>query len=460
MTLSAAEAPPREKAEQTLRKATEYFTKTVAVEGGWLYTYSADLSKREGEHAKTATAVECQPPGTPSVGMALLDAWRATKDQYYMDAAKKAGMCLVRGQLQSGGWEHTIEFNPAVRAKIAYRVEKAEGAALKNVSTLDDNTTQACLLFLMELDKALEFKDAVIHEAAKFAADAVVAAQGANGAWPQRFTGPADLKATAPRKASYPETWSREFPKINYAGFYTLNDDAQSDTIEVMWQAGVIYGEAKYRKAAENGGGFLIMAQMPDPQPAWAQQYDFEMRPVWARKFEPPSVTGGESQGAMRTLMDLYEKTGDKKFFEPVGKALAYLKASKLPDGKLARFYELKTNKPLYFTKKYELTYSDADMPTHYSFKVPSRLESIEAEYERLKSADAKALGVTKTKRSGPPSGKTMKHAKEAIANIDAEGRWVEQGKLKNHEYSGPVISTHTFIVNVRALSQCIAAGK
>ena len=52
--------------------------------------------------------------------------------------------------------------------------------------------------------------------------------------------------------------------------------------------------------------------------------------------------------------------------------ALAYLKKSLLPDGRLARFYELKTNKPLYFTKTYELTYDDSDMPTHYSFKCPT----------------------------------------------------------------------------------------
>ena len=31
--------------------------------------------------------------------------------------------------------------------------------------------------------------------------------------------------------------------------------------------------------------------QMPDPQPGWAQQYDYDMRPMWARKFEPAAIT-------------------------------------------------------------------------------------------------------------------------------------------------------------------------
>ncbi len=93
------------------------------------------------------------------------------------------------------------------------------------------------------------------------------------------------------------------------------------------------------------------------------------MQPAWARKFEPPSVTGGESQGVMRILLRLYAETGDKKYLEPIPRALDYLRRSRLSDGRLARFYELKTNKPLYFTKQYELTYSDADMPTHYGFQ-------------------------------------------------------------------------------------------
>jgi PelA/Pel-15E family pectate lyase len=73
------------------------------------------------------------------------------------------------------------------------------------------------------------------------------------------------------------------------------------------------------------------MSQMPDPQPAWAQQYDANMHPAWARVFEPPSVTGGESQGIMRMLMVLYRETGDKKYLEPIPRALAYLKKSILP---------------------------------------------------------------------------------------------------------------------------------
>ena len=56
--------------------------------------------------------------------------------------------------------------------------------------------------------------------------------------------------------------------------------------------------------------------------------------------------------------MQLYRETGQRKFLEPVPRALAYLNRSRLPDGKLARFYELRTNKPLFFTADYQLTFN------------------------------------------------------------------------------------------------------
>ncbi|MBK5295030.1 MAG: hypothetical protein JJE04_25555 [Acidobacteriia bacterium] len=31
------------------------------------------------------------------------------------------------------------------------------------------------------------------------------------------------------------------------------------------------------------------LAPVREPQPVWAQQYGLEMKPAWARKFEPPA---------------------------------------------------------------------------------------------------------------------------------------------------------------------------
>ena len=141
---------------------------------------------------------------------------------------------------------------------------------------------------------------------------------------------------------------------------------------------------------------------MPDPQPAWAQQYDRQMHPVWDRKFEPPAITGLESQDALETLLLLHRKTGDRKYLAPIPRALDYLKKSRLPDGRIARFYELKTNRPLYFTRDYQLTYDGDRVPTHYGFVFDSRLDTIEADYRRQRDGRP---GAAKTSRcSSPPS--------------------------------------------------------
>ena len=41
----------------------------------------------------------------------------------------------------------------------------------------------------------------------------------------------------------------------------------------------------------------------------------------------------------------------------------------------------MRSNKPLHFTREYELTYSDDDLPTHYGFKVGSKLDELENRY-------------------------------------------------------------------------------
>ncbi len=385
-SIAQAEDPQlRRAAADALKKACQYFSTEVSTEGGYLWRYSEDLKTREGEGKADDQTVWVQPPGTPSVGLAFLDAYHATGDQFYLDLAKQAGHCLVRGQLRSGGWDYRIVFNKKARASYAYLVDApVEGKKQQNTSTLDDNVTQAAIRLLMALDETLKQSDPAIHQAAMTGLETLLEVQYPIGAWPQRFTGPPDPDKYPVLKASYPESWSREFPKVDYKDFYTFNDNAMADVIDVMFEAADRYGDQRYRQAAERAGNFMILAQMPEPQPGWAQQYDPQMHPAWARKFEPPSITGGESQGVMRTLMQIYRRTGDKKYLEPIPRALAYYRKSLRPDGQLARFYELQTNRPLYFTIDYQLTYSDADMPTHYAFIVGSSLDRIEREYEQL----------------------------------------------------------------------------
>lgn len=451
-------------ASTSLRRAVEFFHGKVAAHGGYVYRYSADLNKREGEGKTGTDTVWVQPPGTPAVGMAYLEAYELTREPYLLEAARAAGECLIRGQLRSGGWTNNIEFGPADRARFAYRVDTVVSRRAFNWTTFDDDKTQSAMRFLMRLDCALDFKDQKVHEAIAFALEAVVKAQHPNGGWPQGFQEPADRSRPSMKAASYPQSWPRIHPGGDYWVFYTFNDNTIADTIEMLLLAASIYREPRYRESALRAGDFIRLAQMPEPQPAWAQQYDFEMHPVWARRFEPPAVSGGESQGVIQVLLRLYEETGDRQYLAPVPRALAYLQRSLLPNGRLARFYELTTNRPLYFTKKYELTYDDSDVPTHYSFQVASRLGQLSRLHDQLSSLSPQQLSERRAERSSRrASTPSDTEVRAVIEGLDDRGAWVEDGRLSYHgndDDTRRIIASATFIRNAGILSRYVAASK
>lgn len=455
---SAADDDLPQRAAAALGKACRYMVDEVSTEGGYMWRYTADLSQRAGENVGGEQTVWIQPPGTPSMGSLYLEAYQATGDEYYLDAARRAALCLVRGQLHSGGWTYRIEFKPEDRGKLAFRVDGEPSERADNKTVLDDNTTQSALHLMMQVDKALDFQDETIHEATLFALNSILTAQYPNGAWPQRFTAPPNPDDFPVLPASYPPEWSRTFPKEDYNSYYTFNDDAMGDVVEVMFEATEVYGDDRYANAARRCGDFLLLSRMPEPQPAWAQQYNAQMHPAWARKFEPPSITGGESQSNLLTLLEIYRRTGDAKYLEPIPRTIEYLRACLRPDGRLPRFLELHSNRPLYFTLDYELTYSDASMPTHYAFIVSaSRLDRAERDLAKYRELSPGELARLSVRRIKPPTRDQKKAAEKAIAALDKQGRWLETGTVGNSE-EGPIVSTRLFIENARDLTSYLAS--
>lgn len=465
----AAQAPSRDDVLKAMRKSADFYRNKVSKEGGYHFYYTSDLSYGRSESAEGPTQVEVQREATPVVAFAYLQAWDATKDRVFLEHARAAAHALLKGQLCSGGWDYLIEFDPEKRKQYEYRADNNCGADKRGVTNLDDNVTQAGVRVLMRVDQELGFADKAIHEGALFALDKLIAAQYPIGAWPQRFRTPPDHSQFPVRRASYPETWPKKWPGPDYQSHYTFNDNSIADAIDMMLEAYRIYNEPRFKAAAEKGGQFILMAQMPDPQPAWAQQYNREMHPAWARVFEPPSVTGGESQGIMRILMTLYRETGDRKYLEPIPRALAYLKKSfvartnaevfrRLPEGPVvARFYELKTNRPLYITKGsrlvaagmgsrlvdgYEISYSPDSVITHYGVLTSGRdLAAIEEDYKRILAADPATLRRPaklrtlspwdeRPQRRGAVGKPAAGEVSQLIGSMDERGAWTKMGTI------------------------------
>src|SRR5690606_2140207 len=174
------------------------------------------------------------------------------------------------------------------------------------------------------------------------------------------------------------------------------------------------------------------------------------MEPIWGRKFEPPAIASWETRRAIDALLDLYEHTGFERYREAAGRAVAWLEASPLPDGRWARYYELRTNRPLYMTSDYRLTHDGRDTPRHYGFKgsfdIPRTLER----YRRLAAREdgtrpaahiAAAPAQALADRLAP-------EVKRVVAALDARGRWLEDD----------MINSGTFVANMDLLARYVAA--
>ncbi|MCS6861261.1 MAG: pectate lyase, partial [Abditibacteriales bacterium] len=289
--------PPQARA--ALERATAFF-RSIATNGGYLWWYSEDLKERAGEGKATETQIWVQPPGTPSVGMAFLRAYEVTKDPRYLDAAKAAADALAWGQLASGGWTYSIDFDPQGSQRYYRRADKGklteqQIARRRNVTTFDDDTTQSALRFLLAVvdasQGANEARDARIREALDYGLQGLLRAQYPNGAFPQGYDGkprnPADFPV---KRAQIPPSWSRTPTGGDYWLYYTFNDNTHRDCLLTLLDAYRRTGQREYLEAAKKGGDFILLAQLPTPQAAWAQQYNFNMEPTWARRFEPPAV--------------------------------------------------------------------------------------------------------------------------------------------------------------------------
>lgn len=469
-----AAEPLADEARATIEKATT-FMRSIATEGGYLWRYSTDLKERAGENKATATQIWVQPPGTPSVGLAFLRAYEATKDARYLDAAKAAAEALAVGQLESGGWDYLVEFDPKLsggwyRRSDVGKISAAEAAKRRNISTFDDDNTQSALRLLLAVADASkgsnEPRDVRIREARDYGLAKLLAAQRPNGGWPQRWEGVAvDPKKYPVQPASFPTDWSRTHQKENYYGHYTLNDNTHRDCVMTLLEAARRLGKPEYRAAALRGGDFLVAAQLPEPQPAWAQQYNPQMQPAWARAFEPPGVCSNESGGAMHLLVELYVETGDEKYLEPLPRAIAWFKRSEVAPNTWARLYELGTNKPIFGDRDGKYYYRVEDLTperqTGYSWRGSYGVPAAITFYEEVKKAGRTAILEKRKAAEAPTDKQRASRAKAleprvraAVAALDAQGRWIAPVK------GAPTIRTETFVANLRALCDYLEAAK
>ena len=385
----------RNEAEKCLESGIKYM-RSLAIEGGYVYHYTLDGKEQWGEGKTDTRTIEVQPPGTPAVGISFLKAYRATGNPDFLEAAKEAADALIRGQNELGGWEHKIFFDRPTGNKVSF----------------DDDQTQSAISFLMALDQEVDLPH--LSTAIDKALHMMMDAQMDHGGWPHQ----------------YPE-------QGNYHDYATFNDQGINDCIRVMIEAESYYGKEAYLTSLNKAGRFLIISQLPPPQPGWAQQYNEFLQPAWARSFEPPSVCPSASLNNLHSLMDLYEHTGRNEFLEPIPDAIRWLKASRLPNGKWGRFLELGTNKALYYDRGRirveSMDQLSLERRTGYGYEVDlnNRLEEVNRRFRDLKNPEGSP------NHTGPSLEQLIPRIQEIVRSQDDQGRWIVRQDRFRKEVKG-----------------------
>jgi hypothetical protein len=417
-------------AEVSLKKGIAYM-QSLAIEGGYVYHYTLDGKEKWGEGSTDNRTIEVQPPGTPAVGMSFLRAYRITGNKDFLSAAEAAANALIMGQNDLGGWDHKIFFDRPKAGKVSF----------------DDNQTQSAISFLMSLDQ--EIDKPALTEAIKKALDMMLKSQLGNGGWPHQYP------------------WQG-----NYHDYATFNDQGINDCIRVMIEADTYYKDANYKKSLQKVGRFLMISQLPPPQPGWAQQYNEFLQPAWARTFEPPSVCPLVTLHNINSLIDLYLHTGREELLEPIPDAILWLRASRMPNGKWGRFLELGTNKALYFDRGRirvdSLQQLSLERRTGYRYEMDLKAELEQSELRFQKAIDktnknSEVVQVTRLTE-------LVANVRQIINNQDKMGRWIVrkdqfrkevEGKTWNGEYRiEDRISSALFNHNVSILCDFLEAYK
>lgn len=437
----AADLELRKQANASLRKSVAFFHSTN-VHGGYGYHITPDLSQRWGETALDQEEIEVQPPGTPAVGQSFLRAYLATGDQKALEAAKHAANALTRGQNKFGGWNHTINFADLNDHTVSF----------------DDNQSQSAVSFLLALDQVVD--DEQLAAGVSRAIDMLLLTQLDNGGWPHR----------------YPQ-------QDNYHDFATFNDGGINDCIRVLieaYQSGE--RDAAIEKSLRRAARFMMISQLPPPQPGWAQQYNEFLQPAWARTFEPPSVCPAVTVKNLDTLLDLYLTLGDRTLLEPIPDALRWLREVRMQNGKWARFVELGTNKALYYDRGRIRVDSVADLHPErrtgyaYQTQLQPQLDAVSKRYQKAfhvghdrwrEQENAKPSPGEMTKRLQSLS----RHVHKILETQEPSGAWISRrdrfkkrppkGARWNGEYlEMDRISSAVFNRNVAILCEYIELSK
>jgi PelA/Pel-15E family pectate lyase len=450
---------------ETMKKATQFMVDEVSTNGGYLWHYLPDFSRQWGEMEAYKTQIWVQPPGTTSMGHLFLDAYHATGDELYWEAAEQAARALIWGQLDCGGWNYIIDYAGDRSLKEWYSTIGKNGWRLEEFqhyygnATFDDDVSSYAAKFLLRM--YLEKFDPAYKYPLDKAIDFILASQYDIGGWPQRY----------PLKYDF-----SHHGKPDYTSFYTFNDDVVWENVNFLIQCYQALGEERFLEPIRRGMNFYIITQQAAPQAGWGQQHNMNLEPVGARTYEPDGMMPGYTRAHIGLMLRFYRLTGDRKFLARIPEAIDWLESCKLPENMTegskythSVFVEIGTNKPIFVHRRgsnvihgeYYYDYKDDKPVRHYGAKTRVNIDALRKNYERVA-----AMSVEEATKDSPllvgrhtavlPPQAAYSHSfsgigrnkpgddavKKVIEALDSKNRWLSKHSQTSNPYIGDGVKT------------------
>jgi PelA/Pel-15E family pectate lyase len=265
----------------------------------------------------------------------------------------KTADAIVSYQTPTGGWSKSVDYAAGLRQPGTHWTSQ-KGDQWHYCGTFDNRATTEQIKLLAGVATATKREDA--KAGAIRGIEYLLEAQYPNGGWPQNY----------PIESGYHEA-------------ITLNDNAMVHVLEVLLaitgkEPTFAFVDEALRQRAQTafdkGIACIVAMQVKvDGKPTvWCAQHDpLTLEPVHARTKEPPSLSGGESAEVLKFLMRQGPLTEEVKAVIESGVAwldthrIVGLRKTKNEKGRTdyvaddassevywARFYDLKTGKPIF----------------------------------------------------------------------------------------------------------------
>ncbi|MEN3323159.1 pectate lyase [Mariniflexile soesokkakense] len=274
-------------------------------------------------------------------------------------------------QRDNGGWPKNYDMRAILTPE---QVNKVVNTKNMLHTTFDNATTYTHIYYLAQVytaTKIEKYKDAFLR-----GMDFVLKAQYTNGGWPQYYP-----------------------LEKNYSRHITFNDGAYMGIMDVLQQIMDNNPDfsfvdtdlkAKVTKAYTKGLECILKMQIVNQGKltAWCQQHDeVDLSPAWARAFEPPSISNGESAPVVLFLMAI--DNPNKEIINSIQSAVKWFEDSKIYNTRIesfeiepfeskfttvrrdrrvvidstappiwTRYYELETSKPLFSDRNSKYLYA------------------------------------------------------------------------------------------------------